>query len=223
MATTEVVVFDVNETLSDMSAVAARFVEVGAPEHLAALWFASLLRDGFAATAAGGQIGFSDLGRGTLRTVLSGLDVNRSPHDAVEHVMDGFMTLAVHPDVVEGVRALRRSGLRLTTLSNGSVEVAERLLTAAGVRDAFDALLSVEDAGVWKPAKAAYEYGARVCQSDPSVMLLVAVHPWDIHGASNAGLRTAWINRSGAPYPAYFAAPDHTVGSLPELAEQLAR
>ena len=47
-----VVVFDVNETLSDMSPMARRFADVGAPEHLAKLWFATLLRDGFALTAA---------------------------------------------------------------------------------------------------------------------------------------------------------------------------
>jgi len=44
----EVVVFDVNETLSDMSPIAERFTDIGAPAHLAKLWFATLLRDGFA-------------------------------------------------------------------------------------------------------------------------------------------------------------------------------
>ena len=46
-------VFDVNETLSDMAPLADRFVDVGTPEHLAKLWFAELLRDGFAVTVAG--------------------------------------------------------------------------------------------------------------------------------------------------------------------------
>ena len=49
-------------------------------------------------------------------------------------------------------------------------------------------------------------------------MLLVAVHPWDIDGAKRAGLRTAWINRGGQPYPGYFLAPDHSVTGLSELA-----
>jgi 2-haloacid dehalogenase len=48
-------------------------------------------------------------------------------------------------------------------------------------------------------------------------MLLVAVHPWDIHGAARAGLRTAWLNRTGAAYPAYFEAPEITVTALTEL------
>ena len=51
--------------------------------------------------------------------------------------------------------------------------------------------------------------------------MLVAVHPWDIDGAARAGLATAWIDRTGAPYPEYFTAPDLAACSLVELADQL--
>ena len=51
-------------------------------------------------------------------------------------------------------------------------------------------------------------------------MVLVAVHPWDIHGTSRAGMDTVWIDRNGAPYPDYFAPPTHTVRSLTELASR---
>jgi 2-haloacid dehalogenase len=51
--------------------------------------------------------------------------------------------------------------------------------------------------------------------------MLVAVHPWDVDGAARAGLATAWVDRDGAPYPAYFTAPDLTVGSLTELAAKV--
>jgi 2-haloalkanoic acid dehalogenase type II len=127
-----VVVFDVNETLSDMSPMAERFADVGAERHLAKLWFATLLRDGFALTAAGSSEAFARLGEGVLRQVLADVDLDRGSDDAVAHVMAGFGSLALHPDVVDGVTALRASGLRLVTLSNGSTKVAEALFDAAG-------------------------------------------------------------------------------------------
>jgi 2-haloacid dehalogenase len=216
-----VIVFDVNETLSDMSPMAGRFTDIGAPGHLAALWFATLLRDGFALTAAGGQQPFADLGVGALTTVLRGVELNRDLDAAIGHVMDGFSRLSVHPDVPDGVRALRRSGRRLVTLTNGSTQVSEGLFAGAGIREEFEALLSVEDAGAWKPARAAYEYAARTCGTEPADMLLVAVHPWDVDGAARAGMATAWITRDGGKYPAVFTPPTHTAGSLTELAEQL--
>ena len=216
-----VVVFDVNETLSDLTPLAGRFRDVGAPAHLAPLWFATLLRDGFALTAAGDQRGFRALAVAALHTVLHGVELDRDRDAAVEHVLDGFAALAVHPDVPDGIRALRQSSRRLVTLSNGSADVAAGLLDRAGIRGEFEALLSVEDAGAWKPAAASYAYAARYCGVAPQDLLLVAVHPWDLHGAAAAGWSTAWIDRHGAPYPAVFTPPPLTAPGLPELARQL--
>lgn len=222
MSTPRVVVFDVNETLSDMTALAVRFRDVGAPDLTDRLWFASLLRDAFAMTAAGGTERFATFAAAGLRRMLSGLPLTRDLDAAVEHVLSGFSDLDVHPDVPDGVRALRESGRRLVTLSNGSAGVAERLLTRAGLRDHFEHLLSVEDAGVWKPAAGSYAYAARTCGVDPAEMMLVAVHPWDIDGANRAGMATAWIDRDGLPWPEYFTAPTHTVTALTELPGRIA-
>jgi len=212
-----VIVFDVNETLSDLAPMADRFADIGVDRYLAAQWFAMLLRDGFALTAAGGSEKFAVLGEQTLLTMLSGRDLDRDLTDAVSHVMDGFMALPVHSDVAAGVRELRAAGYRLVTLTNGSVAVADSLFARAGIGGKFEALLSVEDAGVWKPACRAYQYAAMRCEVDLADLLLVAVHPWDIDGAARAGLSTAWVNRTGAPYPAFFTPPTHTVSGLTDL------
>lgn len=113
------------------------------------------------------------------------------------------------------------TGARLVTLSNGGASVAEGLLTRAGVRDLFEAVLSVEDAGVWKPAPGSYRYAASRCGTDIAAMMLVAVHPWDVDGAARAGMRSAWINRTGATYPSYFTPPDVEATSLAHLAQSL--
>lgn len=213
--------FDVNETLSDMAPMADRFVDVGAPAELAATWFASLLRDGFALTAAGGTAPFAQVGSDALGVALHGHALNRPCEDAIAHVMGGFTTLTVHDDVADGVNALAALGARLLTLSNGATSVAEQLFARAGIRGSFERLLSVQDAGAWKPAAAAYAYAARECGLAPADMMRVAVHPWDIDGAHRAGLRTAWINRTDALYPGCFHRPTHEATSLTALAEQL--
>jgi 2-haloacid dehalogenase len=213
-----VVVFDVNETLSDLAPLSARFADLGVPESMARVWFASLLRDGMALAAAGSAQPFAFIGQETLRGLLTGAPIDRDMDAAIDHVMSGFMGLAVHPDVPGGVRALRAAGLHLVTLTNGGTAVADTLLGSAGLRSEFDQLLSVEEAGVWKPAPGAYQYAGRVCGTDLADMVLVAVHPWDIDGAARAGMATAWINRRGLPYPGHFTPPAHTIGSLEELA-----
>jgi 2-haloacid dehalogenase len=218
----QLLVFDVNETLSDMAPIAERFETVGATGHLARTWFAALLRDGFALTATGENPSFAQLAAEGLRAVLEqGIPLDRPLEEAVDYVMAGFAGLAVHPDVPGGVRALAEMGIRLVTLSNGSASIAQRLLTGAGLDDAFESFLSVEQAGIWKPAPGAYAYALTACGVDPMDAMLVAVHPWDTDGASRAGLATAWINRTGGRYPKYFRQPDLEADSLPHLADQL--
>ncbi|GER23975.1 dehalogenase [Zafaria cholistanensis] len=216
----DVIVFDVNGTLSDMGPLAGAFIESGAPGHLATQWFATVLRDGFAVTAAGGSAPFAQIAQDNLSRLLTEHGVP-SVADGTGRIMEALRNLGVHPDVPSGVEALAGAA-QLVTLSNGSAQVAQTLLETGGLLRHFTRLLSVEDAPGWKPARSAYAYAAVECGVAPSRMLLVAVHPWDIHGAHAAGLRTAWLNRSGAAYPGYFTSPDIEIPDLPALARQLA-
>ncbi len=216
-----VIVFDVNETLSDMAPLAGRFEDVGAPGHLAATWFAQVLRDGFALTSVGASEPFARIASACLRSTFAGVDLDRDADDAIAHVMDGFTNLSVHPDVPDGIRTLHNLGIRLVTLSNGSASVAEGLLDRAGLRDQVELVLSVEDAGLWKPAPQSYTYALDRCGVTATTAMLVAVHPWDVDGAARAGLSTTWIDRNTAPYPEHFSAPTLTANGLVALAAQL--
>jgi 2-haloacid dehalogenase len=223
-ASIEAVVFDVNETLSDMRPIGGRFAAVGLPEHAFTTWFASVLRDGFAAAAAGGMITFRDLAAGNLAAMLEAHGLPPESRDAqVAHVLSGLADLHVHPDVPPGLRSLAAAGMRLVTLTNGSSALSETMFARAGVLDLFEHRLSVEDVGRWKPAPEPYRYAAERCDVDPQRVALVAVHPWDVRGAQQAGLRGVWVNRSGGTYPAYLPAPDATVPSVAEVGHAVAR
>jgi 2-haloacid dehalogenase len=215
------VVFDVNETLSDLTPLGKKFSELGVPDWLGPYWFASTLREGIALAAGGELRTFAEIGTDTAARLLRRHGVRWADVRAGE-VLDGFLELPVHPDVHDGVAALRAAGLRLVTLSNGAAAVAERLLGDHGLREQFDRVLSVEDAGIWKPAPAAYTYALRTCGIDASEAVMVAVHPWDLHGAARTGMATAWLNRTGEPWPGHLTPPTFTVRALPELAGRLA-
>jgi len=150
---------------------------------------------------------------------LSETILNRSVEEAASHVMDGFASLELHADVANGIDRLHEDGFRLATLSNGATSVAERLLSAGNVRDRFELLLSVQDAGAWKPSPVPYAYAAEQCGTSPEEMALVAVHPWDVDGARHAGFQSVWVNRSGGHFPATFEEPTYTVSAVDEIAE----
>lgn len=217
----EVLLFDVYDTLVDLSALGTRFAGVGADAPLARTWLSAVLLDGMALTAARAQAHFSQLAEATLRSHLGGQHLSCTVDDAVTHIMGAFDELDVHGDVTAGLTALAALGPRLVTLGNAEAAIAERLFARAGLGGYFERHLSTDDAGMWKPSPAAYAYAAGRCRSRPASMMLVAVHPWDINGAHLAGMRTAWINRAEATYPGYFHSPTIGARSLADLAEQL--
>ncbi|MBG0851295.1 haloacid dehalogenase type II [Streptomyces spinoverrucosus] len=217
-----VIVFDVNETLSDLTPLRLRFEDIGAPGHLMPTWFAGVLRDGFALTIAGAYADFAAVGRDGVRAVLSGVEGWTGDVDAAaQHVLDGFAHLDVHPDVPDGVRQLSAAGYRLVAMTNGSAALTERLLSRAGLLDRFAAVLDVGGPRCWKPAPAAYRYAVDRAGVQPDQALMVAVHPWDIDGARRAGLGGAWLRRGVPAYPRTMSAPTHIAQDLRELADAL--
>ena len=220
----DVVVLDVNETLSDMEPLRGRFSDVGAPEHLLDTWFASTLRDGFGLAASGTSRTFPEVGAAVLRGLLSALPGLRVPvEEAVGHVLAGFPTLGVHPDVPAGLQHMADAGLRLVTLTNGSLSLSEQLLERAGIAALVERRLSVDDAGRWKPHPDAYAYAARQCDVPLERCAMLAVHPWDLGGAGRAGMTTGWIDRHASPWPQVFAEPDVRGSDLSEVARSLVR
>lgn len=215
-------ILDVNETLSDLAPLAERFEAVGAPAHLLPTWFAGTLRDGIAIAATGQYADFQDVARAALLTVLAGAPQLRRPaEEAAGHVLAGFAALSVHPDVPDGIQRLHRAGTRIVTLTNGSASIAAGLLERAGLQELVEANIAVDEVGRWKPAPQPYHHACRALGVAVDEAVLIAAHPWDVHGAKQAGLRGAWLNRRAAPYPAVFAAPDVTATDLPGLVEQL--
>lgn len=217
-----VLALDVNETLSDMSPLTARFEAVGAPGHLMATWFAGVLRDGFALTAAGQYADFADVAREALRSTLAEVEgLEHLPEEATEHVLAGLRQLPLHADVRLGLEQLHGTGVRLVTLTNGSIENARSLLERGGAAELIEQVLSVEAVRSWKPSPEAYGHAVASCGVSPEEVMLAAVHPWDIDGAVRAGLRACWINRSGGQYPEIFRPPELICRDFVELATAL--
>ena len=213
---------DVNETLSDLGELRERFDGVGADPWLLDTWFASTLRDGIALTASGDYADFVDVAWAALRALLGGAPGLRfTVKEAAEEILSGFASLPVHADVPPGLTRLRDAGMRVATLTNGSAAIAKGLLERAGLTELVERNLDVSAVRRWKPHPEPYLHACRTLGISPEEAVLIAAHPWDVHGAKRAGLRGAWLNRRGADYPAIFETPDAEGADLPSLAAAL--
>ncbi|MFE9657309.1 haloacid dehalogenase type II [Micromonospora sp. NPDC006431] len=212
----EAVAFDVNETLFALDRLRPAFTDAGLDPQQVPVWFARLLRDGFALTALGGYRPFAEVAAETLR----GLDPTVDD-DAVAIVTTAMRHLDPHPDVQPALRTLHDAGVPLATLTNGSVDVAQALLQRAGLSGYLTRILSVDAVRRWKPAPEPYRYAATELAVTPAALVLVAAHPWDCAGAAAAGLRPAWVNRPGDHWPQFFPTPEFSAPDLTTLAETL--
>jgi 2-haloacid dehalogenase len=215
----ELVLLDVNETLFPLHPIETRMAEIGLDGQFE-LWFTRVLRDGFAAAAAGGFAGFRDLAGHHLRELLRRQQLDATDA-AVSHVLAGFDEVLPHPDVTPGLQKLRDAGVPAVALTNGSSELTRAFLNRSGLSELVAGVHDVGEVGRWKPAPEPYLLVLERRGVIPVAAAMVAAHPWDLFGAAAAGLITAWVDRDGAGYPGAFGTPDVSAARFDDLVERL--
>lgn len=215
-----VLVFDVNETLLDLRALAPRFEQVFGDGALYSQWFDQVQQSALLTVVTGRYCDFGQVGRAALDMLAQRRGTDLTDRDRGV-ILGAMRTLPPHPDVVPALERLRRSGRRLAALTNSPPEIAQAQLTNAGVATFMEAILSVDAVKSLKPAAKVYRYAARQLGVAPAGMRLIAAHAWDVAGAMRAGCAAAFVARPGRVPDPLFAVPDVVAPDLLGVAEQL--
>jgi 2-haloacid dehalogenase len=128
-----------------------------------------------------------------------------------------YRALPAFPDVAPALGALRARGQVLAILSNGSPAMLEEATEAAGLGRVFDALLSVEAVGRFKPAPEVYGLVEDRFGTHPSEVLFISANGWDAAAAAGHGFATVWLNRANLPVERLYAVPDTILPDLSGL------
>lgn len=216
----ETVLFDINETVLDLSTLEPRFESAFGDQAVTATWFATLLHTSTVCALTGVRIRFADLARIALEAVAArrGVEISSENRDAI---LGGFAALVPHEDVKPALRQLRRAGFQTVAFTNSSLGLVTSQIANAGLDDVFDDVISVEETGSFKPDAQVYRYAAERLATPMHELRLVAAHDWDTHGALTAGLRAAYIDRSGAPYNPLYRRPDIVETSMADIAGRI--
>jgi 2-haloacid dehalogenase len=220
-------VFDAYGTLFDVSAAAR--IAAGEPgrEALAAVW------PKLAADWRGKQLQYT-----WLRSLMGvHADFWQVTQDGLDWAMEAagladdelrarllalYRELSAYPEVPGMLAALKAAGRRVAILSNGSPAMLEAAVASAGIGTSVDAVLSVEEVGVFKPHARVYDLVGRHLGVARDEVLFVSSNGWDAAGAAHYGFRTVWVNRAGEPVDRLPARPGHVMADLtgiPALAE----
>jgi 2-haloacid dehalogenase len=222
-ATPPVLVFDVNETLIDIDAMAPLFDEIFGDARVMREWFGQVVMYSMTTALSGCYVDFFTLGQGMLRMLgdIHGIAISDAD---VERIKQAMLTMPPHSDVGDGLAALHHNGFRLVTLTNSPPNPdGPSPLESAGLGGYFERQFSVDACRTYKPARHVYDYVCHELQVAPADCMMVAAHVWDTIGAQSAGFSGALITRPGnAPLPLDgLPQPTLIADDLRQLAQQL--
>ncbi len=141
-----------------------------------------------------------------------------------ERLLSLYWELSAYPEVPEMLGQLKADGYRTAILSNGSPDMLNGAVESADVAALLDAVLSVEDVGVFKPHRRVYDLVGKRFDCAPDEVLFVSSNGWDAAAASGYGFQTLWVNRGGVPMDRLPWTPAHIASDLtgvPDLAGRL--
>ena len=138
---------------------------------------------------------------------------------AVEAFMDVYRNLRPYDDAIDGLRSLSKR-YQLIALSNGEQCYLEELLSN-NVPVEFDAIISVEQVGAFKPSPGIYRKAIQQLECEPGEIMMVAAHSFDILGAQACGFKAAYVDRYRLPTEVWQYQPEIIVDNFVELAAEL--
>ena len=219
-ANRHVLVFDVNETLLDLRALAAPFENVFGDGAIFSQWFAQVIQSALLTVVTGPYQDFAQVGRSALDMLAErrGLVLD----DEQRNLILGTMrTLPPHPDVIPALEILKDAGFRMAALTNSPPQLAEAQLMHAELTPFMERIMSVDAVQSLNPAAKVYEYAAEQLGIKPAKMRLIAAHSWDVAGAMRAGCAAGFVARPGMVLEPLFPAPDIIAADMISMAEKI--
>ena len=212
-------VFDAYGTLFDVSDAARRLAAQPGQDavaakwaDIAAMWRAKQLEYSWLRAVAGTYVDFWQVTQDGLDYALEAAKLN----DPVlrEELLALYWELGAYSEVPAMLTALRDAGYATAILSNGSPDMLSAAVRSAGFKGMFDAVLSVESVGVFKPHPSVYDLVGKRFGTTSEQVLFVSSNGWDAAHSAAYGFHTAWVNRAGLPVDRLPAKP-HII--IPDL------
>jgi 2-haloacid dehalogenase len=208
-------VFDAYGTLFDFATAAQRCRDVLGDDidKLTALWRDKQLQYTWLRAAQHRHADFWQVTGDALDYTLETLHIDKP--GLRDRLMKLYLTLDPFPDVPDALKQLKEAGLRTVILSNGSPMMLDAAVKAAKLE--LDAVLSVEEAGVFKPDPRVYQLAVDRLGISASAIAFQSSNAWDAYAASAFGMKVVWCNRYGQRPERLPGAPDREIRSLVDL------
>ncbi len=128
-----------------------------------------------------------------------------------------YKVLSPFTEVRDALKELKQSNYKLAILSNGTPDLLNELVVSNQLKDIFDDIFSVEDAGIFKPDSKVYDLPINKYNIEKNEILFLSANTWDVSGAGNYGYNTVWVNRNNNIFDKLDFEPNQQISNLSEL------
>ena len=195
MENEKIYVFDAYGTLFDVDhACKEMAIQLGDNwEKLSSIWRQKQLEYSWLHNSMNKYNSFWKITKDSLEYAMNSLSMNSVK--IKNELLDLYFKIDAFEVVEEVLKKIKKNKIKTAILSNGSYDMLNSAVKNSKFDELISEVISVDECKKFKPHRDVYNLVIDKFNINKKNYIFFSSNCWDIHGASNFGFQTVWVNR----------------------------
>ena len=195
MENEKIYVFDAYGTLFDVDhACKEMAIQLGDNwDKLSSIWRQKQLEYSWLHNSMNEYVSFWKITKDSLEYAMNSLSINSVK--IKNELLDLYFKIGAFEEVEEVLKEIKKNKIKTAILSNGSYDMLNSAVKNSKFDELISEIISVDECKKFKPHRDVYQLVIDKFNINKKNCIFFSSNSWDIHGASNFGFQTVWVNR----------------------------
>ena len=195
MENEKIYVFDAYGTLFDVDhACKEMAIQLGDNwNKLSSIWRQKQLEYSWLHNSMNKYVSFWKITKDSLEYAMNSLSMNSVKIN--NELLDLYFKIGAFEEVEEVLKKIKKNKIKTAILSNGSYDMLNSAVKNSKFDELISEIISVDECEKFKPHRDVYQLVIDKFNINKKNCIFFSSNCWDIHGASNFGFQTVWVNR----------------------------
>ena len=195
MENENIYVFDAYGTLFDVDhACKEMAIQLGDNwDKLSNIWRQKQLEYSWLYNSMNEYVSFWKITNDSLEYAMNSLSINSIK--IKNELLDLYFKIGAFEEVEEVLKKIKKNKIKTAILSNGSYDMLNSAIKNSKFDELINEVISVDECKKFKPHRDVYNLVIDKFNINKKDCIFFSSNCWDIHGASNFGFQTVWVNR----------------------------
>ena len=195
MENEKIYVFDAYGTLFDVDhACKEMAIQLGDNwDKLSSIWRQKQLEYSWLHNSMNNYVSFWEITKESLEYAMNSLSIKS--FKMKNELLDLYFKIGAFEEVEEVLKKIKKNKIKTAILSNGSYDMLNSAVRNSKFDKLISEVISVDECKKFKPHREVYRLVIDKFNINKKNCIFFSSNCWDIHGASNFGFQTVWVNR----------------------------